>query len=232
MKKIIFLLVIFFSLVSCNNNISSNNEKDLIKLAGKKFVLDNKEYMNMDVNIEFSDDEIFGFTGINKYFAGYSIKDNKIYLEAGASTLMAGDLNKMKSEAEIIEVISNSEDISFNEGKLVLKSKNKELIFTEVFNTIAEKYIYEKYPDISITFKGNNVFGKNTVNNFFGQYLLNGNKISFSKISSTRMAGSEEEMKKEFEFFNDLKNVVEFKKENNKLILITKDNKKLVLIKN
>jgi heat shock protein HslJ len=67
-----------------------------------------------------------------------------------------------------------------------------------------------RQPDMEITLAfdlhENRYFGK-AVNNYFGTYQMQGDKISFGSTASTMMMGPEEDMELEARYFDDLSQV-------------------------
>lgn len=71
---------------------------------------------------------------------------------------------------------------------------------------------------ITITFDENRFFGK-ALNNYFGEYKIEQNNLNLTVIGSTMMAGPEEEMKKETEYFQSLGKVKSYTLKNKTLEL-------------
>jgi len=92
-------------------------------------------------------------------------------------------------------------------------------------------YLLDNAPEnmeISLGFdKDEPKFYGQAVNNYFGSYSLNDNKIKFSMVGSTMMAAPEPMMKAENEYFNSLGEMTNIRLENGRLIL-SGDNKELV----
>lgn len=70
----------------------------------------------------------------------------------------------------------------------------------------------------------NRYFGK-VVNNFFGTYIMEDDKISFGPAGATMMMGTPDKMEAESYLFKSLPMVRKFKLAGNKLILTTEDGK-------
>lgn len=70
-----------------------------------------------------------------------------------------------------------------------------------------------RQPDLEITLSfdahEDRYFGK-AVNNYFGTYQINGNRISFGATASTMMMGPEEDMTLEADYFEDLSKVQDY----------------------
>ncbi len=102
--------------------------------------------------------------------------------------------------------------------------------------TITESdYLLSNTPEnitITLGFKPaeNRFYGK-VVNNYFGRYTVDGDKITFQGIGSTMMMGPKEAMDAEQAYFKALQTVSSFRKEDNRLILETTDGEKLLFHK-
>ena len=58
----------------------------------------------------------------------------------------------------------------------------------------------------SIGFQGDRVYGFSGINRYFGDYQVSGGKLVFGEFGLTRMGGSQDEMTKELQFLDLLKN--------------------------
>ena len=74
----------------------------------------------------------------------------------------------------------------------------------------------------------NRFFGKSAINNYFGSYTLDGDKITFGPAGATMMAGPQELMTAEQEYLQFLPTVKHFKLDGEKLTLSGADGKELV----
>lgn len=75
--------------------------------------------------------------------------------------------------------------------------------------------------------KENRFFGK-VVNNYFGQYEVDGHTIKFGPAGATMMAGPQNLMKAESQYLMTLPTVNSFVLDGKKLILKTNDGKELI----
>ncbi len=82
---------------------------------------------------------------------------------------------------------------------------------------------------LKITSKG--LSGMAGVNNYFGTYKINGNKISVSKLGVTEMLGSNKKMEAEETYIDILENVKTIEIKGNKLILKTELEEILTFVK-
>lgn len=111
---------------------------------------------------------------------------------------------------------------------------NKEYIYVgnDMENTMS--YSDDNGDSINITFSNDGVFGFGGVNRYFAGYKItdDGKTIEFSPIGSTMMAGPEDRMKMESDYFATLNKVNQFKVYKGKLILITPEGTELIFIEN
>ena len=91
------------------------------------------------------------------------------------------------------------------------------VIVTEGFNKKA-----------SIGFQGDRVYGFSGINRYFGDYQVSGGKLVFGEFGLTRMGGSQEEMTKELQFLDLLKNNKSVKLSGGTLTLISNEGIELV----
>lgn len=91
--------------------------------------------------------------------------------------------------------------------------------------------VNEEFEGITLDFKENEIDGNAGVNNYFGSFSLNSNKISFGSIGSTRMAGSPELLNLEMKYLKVLQGVTNYYFENDNLVL-KNGNESLVFEKN
>ena len=80
----------------------------------------------------------------------------------------------------------------------------------------------------SIGFQGDRVYGFSGINRYFGNYQISGGKFVFDDFGLTQMAGSEEEMTKELQFLDLLKNNKSVKLSGGTLTLISNEGIELV----
>lgn len=219
MKKLLTIIFLTIFTFACNTiNVESKNS-----LISKKFEIQNKEYLNKGIYLEFKENEIYAFTGVNNYFAGYSIKNNKLELGAGGSTLKMGSLQDMQLERKLIESLYSTTKINFEKDILTLYTKNGILYFKEVINIENKEFYLENNPKITLLFKNGKISGFSGVNKYFSNYSLKDDNIKINAIATTRMAGNNIDMKNEFEYLKLLQNMENIKIENGKLILYSKN---------
>ena len=80
----------------------------------------------------------------------------------------------------------------------------------------------------SIGFQGDRVYGVSGINRYFGDYQVSGGKLVFGEFGLTRMGGSQDEMTKELQFLDLLKNNKSVKLSGGTLTLISNEGIELV----
>lgn len=106
----------------------------------------------------------------------------------------------------------------------------KKVDFATIIN---KKYIYinnDIESDITISFSDDSIFGSAGVNRYFAGYKFDGNRIQFSPIGSTMMAGPMDKMELEREYLELLGKVDRVEVCKTKLILKTKDNRSMKFV--
>ena len=97
-----------------------------------------------------------------------------------------------------------------------------------------KKYIKKTETETIITLEfaqnENKINGK-VVNNYFGNFEINGNNIKFDPIGSTMMLGMPKDMEIEQQFFSFMNDVTNYYIDNNQLILLDKNGKKFIFEK-
>ena len=80
----------------------------------------------------------------------------------------------------------------------------------------------------SIGVQGDRVYGFSGINRYFGDYQVSGGKLVFGEFGLTRMGGSQDEMTKELQFLDLLKNNKSVKLSGGTLTLISNEGIELV----
>ncbi|MDA0105323.1 META domain-containing protein [Brachyspira hyodysenteriae] len=140
----------FLSDLGKANSVSLDNDKLTIKttenkeltftkrslnyndLYGREFILENK-YPEIGITIAFDTNKIYGFSGVNRYFGGYTLtNDNIITIGALGSTMMAGPEENMKAEQEFSKIISAASNITLSITNLeITTTSGEKLIFKD-----------------------------------------------------------------------------------------------------
>lgn len=140
-KKKIFAAVLIVAVLGVIIFIPKNKNKVIeIKKVQTPFAsILNKEYLYTDngqitnITLKFSEKEISGFGGINKYSTEYSVNENgDILLKQISNPMIAGSLEKMKKESAYFKLLNDVNHLKLNEKGLILTTKgNAELVFIE-----------------------------------------------------------------------------------------------------
>lgn len=149
MKRILLFFCTFtaFFIFSCSTvekTTATTTQKDVSKdisigkdisvddLNGKEFMLDNV-YKDMKITIGFQKDRVYGFSGVNRYMAGYKLNGSNISLTASASTMMAGPERSMKAEDAYLKLLNGANTIALNNNILTMKTKSgAQLIYKRI----------------------------------------------------------------------------------------------------
>ena len=90
------------------------------------------------------------------------------------------------------------------------------------------KLISPKYPiDITLGFNNKGGYFGGALNRYFGTYKAVDNKVTFSYMASTKMAGAPEDMKAESEYFGTFAGTMEYKFDSDNLTLKSEAGKEL-----
>ena len=197
------------------------------------------------ITINFSENEINGFSGINNYSGDYMVKNNFTLSADVATTLMAGPENLMNIEQNFLDILQSFPKISYNASTLTLSNKkevwtfkvltlNKKLKNTswKLLNMDGKdisKLISKNDNNITLSFNENGINGNSVINNYFGDCEIVNNNIKVGPLGSTRMAGPENLMKVEREFLELLGNSKKVKLSDQKTLILTTDKGKTLI---
>jgi heat shock protein HslJ len=166
------------------------------------------------ITIDSGSNAIQGKSGCNNFSINYKklAKKNRIETSSPRGTMMACDEEKMGLEQEFISVMNNKMlKITRKKNTVIFKDLNSKAImeFTVPTQNGTWSFIGKKnwkliqmegvgkdYGAISIKFDttADKVSGNSGCNSFFGTYAADGDFVSFSKIGTTRMACSDEQI--------------------------------------
>lgn len=192
------------------------------------------------ISLDIIDKNASGNSGINNYRGTVTFDQGAGTISFGPmiSTRMGGPEDKMSQEHAYLTALANATGYKFENGNLVLTdaSGNAILTFgkTPVKGVAGTSWSSSDYEGVTLEFGNDDRFtGKAPVNGFFGGYTLTGdNGLTLGTVGATLMAGPEEKMQAESEFFGKLELVAGFKisgdvlsltdKEGNVLLTFTK----------
>ncbi len=99
------------------------------EIKGNDYVLLNApEGMEISLSFDAEAPKFYG-QAVNRYFGGYEINGGKIKFSAIGSTMMAAPEPMMKAETEYFQNLGKVENISFDNGDLVLSGDGVNLKF-------------------------------------------------------------------------------------------------------
>lgn len=248
MKKMSILIGIFtVFLLNCFVLSAYSKKQNVYNLNGTSWELAQVSRKGKNVvipkeakiTINFLENEINGFSGINNYSGDYTVKNNFTLSADVATTLMAGPENLMNIEQNFLDILQSFPKISYSANTLTLSNKkevwtfkvltlNKKLKNTswKLLNMDGKdvsKLISKNENNITLSFNENGINGNSGINNYFGDCEIVNNNIKVGPLGSTRMAGPENLMKVEREFLELLENSKKVKLSNQKTLVLTTD---------
>ena len=248
MKKMSILIGIFtVFLLNCFVLSAYSKKQNVYNLNGTSWELAQVSRKGKNVvipkeakiTINFLENEINGFSGINNYSGDYMVKNNFTLSADVATTLMAGPENLMNIEQNFLDILQSFPKISYNASTLTLSNKkevwtfkvltlNKKLKNTswKLLNMDGKdvsKLISKNENNITLSFNENGINGNSGINNYFGDCEIVNNNIKIGPLGSTRMAGPENLMKVEREFLELLGNSKKVKLSDQKTLILTTD---------
>ena len=189
---------------------------------------------NDKITITFNPDGTFGGQApVNGFGGTYTVDGNKLSLIAsnfgGAGiiqTLMSGEEDDMKADAEFISKLKDVAYYQIAENKLILADANDQIIFIFTASIVGE---WDGADGTSLNFYEWGSFGGYAgLNSIGGEYVVHGDSLVFENMYMTELAGPESVMNKEGKFINALNQVAGFKIYGNVLVLVDSDGKSLL----
>lgn len=105
-----------------------NKELDFSTALNKEYSYV-KDEIKTPITIEFSQDRVYGFAGVNRYFAGYKVENkNELKLSPIGSTMMAGSEKDMKMEIEYLNLLNDANIIKVYPEKMEIITKNNQVM--------------------------------------------------------------------------------------------------------
>ena len=156
-----------------------------------------------DVTLSLKADGTFaGQSYVNRYFGEYTLDGNKIVFTQMGNTLMFGP--EIEKEDAFFAALAGEQTYEIIDGKLVLENG---LTFTEAPKSVVGSW--ETADGVTIIFNEDGTFaGKGPVNNYFGNYVQDGESLTLEQVGNTLMFGPEIEA--EDAYFASLKTVTGF----------------------
>ena len=174
-----------------------------------------------DVTLSIKGDGTFaGQSYVNRYFGEYTLNGNTITFTLGGSTMMFGP--EIEKEDAFFNALNGEQTFELADGKLVLSGG---LDFTEAPKSVVGSW--ETAEGVTIIFNEDGTFaGKGPVNNYFGNYVQNGESLTLEQVGATMMAGPN--LEAEDAYFESLKNVAGFTLTDAGLTLVDANGKAVV----
>ena len=174
-----------------------------------------------DVTLSLKADGTFaGQSYVNRYFGEYTIDGNKITFGTPGVTMMFGP--EIEKEDAFFKALAGEQTFELADGKLVLSGG---LTFTEAPKSVVGSW--ETAEGVTIIFNEDGTFaGKGPVNNYFGNYVQDGESLTLEQVGNTQMYGPEIEA--EDAYFESLKTVAGFTVTDAGLTLVDAEGKAVV----
>lgn len=174
-----------------------------------------------DVTLSLKADGTFaGQSYVNSYFGEYTIDGNNITFGNPGLTMMFGP--EIEKEDAFFKALNETKTFELADGKLVLSGG---LTFTEAPNSVVGSW--ETAEGVTIIFNEDGTFaGKGPVNNYFGNFVQDGESLTLEQVGNTRIYGPEIEA--EDAYFESLKNVAGFTLTDAGLTLVDANGKAVV----
>jgi len=169
-------------------------------LAGSSWQLQG----NARVTMQFSaDGRVAGRGGCNRYTGQAKIDGASLSFGPMASTQMACPGDAMNQEREFLAALGKAERFQLMEGALLLftQGSTQPLTFVKAGGLAGTSWAMAGNAGVTLQFDPNGkVSGRGGCNRYSGQAKIDGDKLSFGPLVSTRMACPGDAMKQEQEF--------------------------------
>jgi dipeptidyl aminopeptidase/acylaminoacyl peptidase/heat shock protein HslJ len=169
-------------------------------LSGTSWQLEGNQRVTMQFD---STGRVAGRGGCNGYTGRAAIEGDKLSFGPMASTQMACPGDAMKQEQEFLAALGKAERYLLVGGALVVFSQgsNQPMRFVKAGGLYGTSWQLADNAAITMQFDNNaNVSGRGGCNRYSGQARIDGSKITFGPLVTTRMACPGEAMKQEQEF--------------------------------
>lgn len=135
MKKLFVGLMLLLGMIGCTSTKVANTQV----LAGKQYVLvqQGKDYQ---ITLNFAEDNLFGFAGVNHYFGKYQVEGNTLLIGEAGCTRMAGPEDAMKAEYDYLSKLGEKVNYEITkDGLIITTAKGEKLEFKLVENPKVEQ---------------------------------------------------------------------------------------------
>lgn len=124
MKKIFVGLLLLLGMVGCTSVNPKSTSKTEV-LVGKQYVLV-QQGKDFQITLNFAEDNIFGFAGVNHYFGKYELDGNRIIIGEAGCTKMAGPEDAMQAEFDYLSKLGKVDTFEVTETGLVITTEKGE----------------------------------------------------------------------------------------------------------
>lgn len=127
MKKIVLFLITIVLFTGC-----FGKKEDIgSQIIGNAYTLQGT-LPESQIDIAFEKDKISGSSGVNRYFANYTLDGNKISVQEPGATRMMGSENLMTQEQEYLKKLKDSKEIEVTkDGVTVVTTSGEKLNFVK-----------------------------------------------------------------------------------------------------
>ncbi|GAB4578046.1 MAG: META domain-containing protein [Anaerolineales bacterium] len=192
---------------------------------------------NTQITLDFADRQVGGTAGCNGYGASYTLNGNQLSFstEGFVSTMMFCDgAGIMEQENQFLTWLPKAETVELNGDELTIHTSEGDLVFKKAQHTALEGTNWQLSglvegeavsstlvdENINIQFVGGQAAGSAGCNQFFADYVLDGQKLSLSTIGGTKMACEEDINLREAAFLHALAEVASYQLERSSLTLL------------
>ncbi|WP_448820048.1 META domain-containing protein [Cetobacterium sp.] len=127
MKKIVLFLITIVLFTGC-----FGKKEDIgSQIIGNAYTLQGT-LPESQIDIAFEKDKISGSSGVNRYFANYTLDGNKISVQEPGATRMMGPENLMTQEQEYLKKLKDSKEVEVTkDGVTVVTTSGEKLNFVK-----------------------------------------------------------------------------------------------------
>lgn len=121
MKKIVLFLITIVLFTGC-----FGKKEDIgSQIIGNAYTLQGT-LPESQIDIAFEKDKISGSSGVNRYFANYTLDGNKISVQEPGATRMMGPENLMTQEQEYLKKLKDSKEVEVTKDGVTLVTTSGE----------------------------------------------------------------------------------------------------------
>jgi copper homeostasis protein (lipoprotein) len=231
-------LIVAGLVAGCSAATGTGGAKALEAHAWKVSKLAGAAYTgNANITAEFSAGKVLGNAGVNRYNGTYTTTADKITIDPGQMTLMAGTPEAMNAEQEYVSALKSAATFSADDTSLKLMDSSGAVTVEYAVDTpaalVGTEWTLTMYNNgtgaiqsVEASSDANAVFGadgavagRGGVNRYSAKYTTSGADLKIETVIATKMAGPEPLMKQEAAYFAALEKVATYKIEGRRLTL-------------